>query len=399
MSERHRMRGLLFAKQYPNSAEPSRGTFNATQVAATSPWVDWRVIAPVPWGPAWPPLRGRPRADVFEFRDGVPVAHPRFFMPPRHIAYMRVADWMVRASRASVDQAIREHSPGFIHGHALYPSGAAAAMVARATGLPLVITVHGSDLYALSERDEWRARIAEVASAADRIVCVSGALATDVSCLLGVPSERVSVVPDAYDEARFSYVARRAPGPGRVRLVCVARLVEVKGVHLLLEAVGQLVADGLDASLVVVGDGPLRPQLAATAARMGIAGRVQFSGGLPPERVPLVLTEADIYVQPSLREGFGLALVEAMATGLPVVATRSGGPEETVGHGDGVLVHAGDADALASGLREAVDRLTTFDRVAIADRVRSLYARGPIGVRLADVYRGLGTPPTEEHGA
>jgi glycosyltransferase involved in cell wall biosynthesis len=146
------------------------------------------------------------------------------------------------------------------------------------------------------------------------------------------------------------------------------------------------VADGVDVALTLVGDGPMRTSLQARAAELGIADRVEMAGPVPSESVPSVLADADLYVQPSRREGFGLALVEALATGLPAVATRSGGPEEIVGGSDGVLVVPGDSRALAEGIRDAIGRRASFDGAAIADRMAERYSRHVVGERLAQVY-------------
>jgi teichuronic acid biosynthesis glycosyltransferase TuaC len=386
MTETERLHGLLLAKQYPNSAEPSRGTFNAVQVAATSYRVDWRVIAPVPWAPPWPPIPGRLVVAPSEVSDGVRVEHPLFLLPPRHLCYMRVADWVADASEEALDRAMHDHRPQFLHAHALYPSGAAAVRLSLRAGLPLVVSVHGTDLYALAARARWRARIAAVAAAADAIVCVSESLARDVIRLLAAPPERVIVIPDAYDEQRFAHVARSLPEGRRVRLLCVARLVDVKGVDVLVEALGLLVAGGADVELTIAGDGPLRGQLSARAAALGVADRLKLLGGVPWESLPALMRSADVYVQPSRREGFGVALVEALATGLPAVATRSGGPEGTVGEDEGVLVDKGDPVALVEGIRDVVARIACFDGVTIAARARSRFCREVVGARLVSLY-------------
>lgn len=387
MSDPARLRGLVFAKQFPNAAEPARGVFNAVQVAATSDAVDWRVIAPVPWAPPWPPLTGRPRVPLDEVRGGVPVSHPRFLLPPRHLGYMRVAGWMAAASAAAFNAAVREHAPQFVHAHALYPSAAAAAQLASRAGLPLVVTVHGSDLYTLAGRPEWRARIAAVAQAARAVVCVSDSLARDVVALLGIDGARITVVPDAYDDGRFTYVCRPLPAGRSVRVVSVARLVDVKGPDVLVEAVGRLVADGEDVDLTIIGHGVLRASLLERARVLGIAERVRLLGGVPSVRLPEILAAADVYVQPSRREGFGVALVEALATGLPAVATRSGGPESIVTEADGVLVEPGDPDALADALRDVIGRLGSFDAAGIAARASARFSRAIVGARLVEVYR------------
>ena len=148
-------------------------------------------------------------------------------------------------------------------------------------------------------------------------------------------------MPHTYDTARFSYVEREL-GPRPVRLVTLGRLSREKGHDVLLRAVAGLRDRGSRMTLDLVGDGPERVALEALAAELGLGAIVTFRGQLLDADVARAYAAADAFVLPSRSEGFGVALVEAMATGLPVVATRSGGPEDIVLAGDGVLVGSAD---------------------------------------------------------
>ena len=171
-----------------------------------------------------------------------------------------------------------------------------------------------------------------------------------------------------------------------MRLACIGRLVPEKGHDVLLRALALLRDAGTPVTLQIVGDGPRREALVALAEKLGIADAVTLSGRLPREGLLHALRQADVFVMPSLREGFGVALVEAMATGLPVVATRSGGPEEIVRLSDGVLVAPGDAEALAAGIREVITRLGEFDAEDIARGIRDRYSPESVGAALVRLY-------------
>jgi glycosyltransferase involved in cell wall biosynthesis len=166
----------------------------------------------------------------------------------------------------------------------------------------------------------------------------------------------------------------------------------VKGHDVLVQALARLVRDGRDLHLTMVGDGTERARLERRVSALGLSGRVRFAGALSGESLVTELAHADLYVQPSRREGFGVALVEAMATGLPVVATRSGGPEGIVTAADGVLAAPDDAPALAAAMGEALDRLDGFDAPGIASRVRERYSRAAVGNQLLGLYRELAAP-------
>ena len=148
--------------------------------------------------------------------------------------------------------------------------------------------------------------------------------------------------------------AGRAPGDP-VNVLTVARLASVKGHPVLLEALAQLVREGIDVRLDAVGDGPERGELVALAERLGLADRVRWHGALGEDRVAELYDQADVFCLPSFAEGLPVVLLEAMAAGLPVVATAiTGVPEAVVHERHGLLVAPGRPDELA----EAIARLS-----------------------------------------
>lgn len=378
--------GICFTRQYPNPAEPLRGTFVAEQVAATAGAVDWRVVAPVAW-----PLRHRDApVPLAAMRDGVHVAHPRYPVLPRRLLFTRVAASMARGARAAFYDALATLPDGrtVVHAHELYPSGLAAAMLADEHGLPLVVSIHGSDLYTNLADPRWRALIARCAHSAARVVCVSSGLADDLVTELSVDPGRVVVVHDTYDAARFSAIERAPHEPGApVRLLTVGRLSAEKGVDVLLDALGLLRDRGVAIEATIVGGGPESAVLERRATALRLTETVRFTGPLGDARLVAELADADLYCQPSRREGFGVALVEALATGLPAVATDSGGPRDIVGADDGVLAAPGDPAALADAIASAAADLGRFDGAAIARRARERFGPEAVGERLVAVYR------------
>jgi glycosyltransferase involved in cell wall biosynthesis len=176
---------------------------------------------------------------------------------------------------------------------------------------------------------------------------------------------------------------------GPLRLVTVGRLVEVKGFDLLVRALGGAVHDGLDATLTIVGAGPERSRLEALVAENNLGARITFAGALGEEALLGKLAEADAFVSASRKEGFGVAIVEALATGLPVLATLSGGPDEIVTEDDGMLVAPDDIAALSAALLGLASGIARYDRAAIAARALERYGPGRVGAKLMDVYRSV----------
>jgi glycosyltransferase involved in cell wall biosynthesis len=247
------------------------------------------------------------------------------------------------------------------------------------------VTVHGSDLYTNLENPRWRAEITQTVRDARAIICVGSRLARDCIEYLGADAARTLVVPDTYDDTRFSMITRGSHA-GPVRLVSVGRLSREKGHDVLVQAASVLAARGVPFSLEIVGDGRERAALEAMIADAALGDRVRLLGALSGVELKRALERADLFVLPSRAEGFGVALIEAMATGLPAVVTRSGGPEDIVHGRNGTLVDPGDADALADGILDVIGSLGRFDSSAIARDTRERYSQSAVGCRLIRVY-------------
>ena len=242
------------------------------------------------------------------------------------LRYLRLARSAARAAR-----------PDVVYAHFLVPSGLIAALASRA---PLVVTAHGRDVRNVGELPGVAAATRLVVRRAATVVCVSEYLRRELETRVPDAAGRTEVVSSGVDLERFA----PAPAPeGGPHFLCVGSLTERKNVVRLADAFARL--DG-SASLTFAGDGPLRG---------GLEGRehVRLLGRVAHDDVPALLAGAHVLCQPSLLEPLGQALLEGMAAGRPVVATRLGGPPEFVPPEAGVLVDPLDVDALARALRSA----------------------------------------------
>jgi glycosyltransferase involved in cell wall biosynthesis len=154
-----------------------------------------------------------------------------------------------------------------------------------------------------------------------------------------------------------------------------------------VSALARARARGLDFQARIVGGGAEAAYLAASVREVGLGAEVEFTGALRGPQLVEQYAWADAYVQPSLREGFGVAIVEALATGLPVVATDSGGPVDIVTADNGSLVAPGDPDVLADAIVAMAGRLGEFDRQRIADGTRERFGPQAVGEQLVELYR------------
>jgi glycosyltransferase involved in cell wall biosynthesis len=306
---------------------------------------------------------------------------------------------LVATLSAAVRAQLRAGAPDVLHVHWWLP-GAVVARLARPR-VPVVVTVHGTDVALLEGRPRLAALARWALAAADRVEAVSGDLAERLERATGRPVDAVGPMPLAPVAApattpALALAGRGAAGDGAagsspdgawdrpLAVLGVGRLVADKGFGDLLEAVARL---RLPAAVTILGDGPLRAALAARARQLGLA--LTLPGQVPPEEVAAAYAAADVVVQPSLREGLGLVAAEALAAGVPVVATDSGGVRDLLARDE--LVAPGDVDGLAAALRCVADdparaRRSAQDR---GDAVRARYAPAAVAARTLSAYRLL----------
>jgi glycosyltransferase involved in cell wall biosynthesis len=290
-----------------------------------------------------------------------------------------------------------ERGASLIHAHRCYPSGYAAALAAPLLRLPLVLTVYGSDVNVGLDRKavgRWVSFATRRSlRRANAIIAVSRPLADRVRTVrAGADAGSTSVVPSGVDLSELGHVnkadARAGLGiPAETRLVLfAANLVPVKDPLTMLRAFGRLKARRKDAVLAVLGRGELEGALADEARSPGLSDSVMFLGRRPREEVPLWLAASDVVALSSTEEGCPVVALEALASGRPFVGTAVGGLPDIVPESAGVLVEAGDPEALARALEQALDR--TWDERALVTQGRRFSWESVVS-GVETVYNGL----------
>lgn len=234
------------------------------------------------------------------------------------------------------------------------PAGAISYLLSLTHGLPYVLSLQGPDVPGFEARYNYLypvltpliARVWRRAGAVTAISAEQVALAHRT-----MPDLALVTIPNGVDTTSFAPAAERATRP--FTIVCVARLIERKGQHHLLQAFAQLRASSPEPmTLIFVGTGDAEPQLRALARDLNVTDAVTFQGFVPREQMPPVYHHADVFVLPSQHEGMSIALLEAMASGLPVIVTDTGGTAELVTGGEnGEIVSWADVPALTAALR------------------------------------------------
>ena len=259
---------------------------------------------------------------------------------------------------------------------------------------PTVVSFHGMDVQPRDDQPGYADRLAELLRTVPLALARSRSL-MDRLVALGCPPENVRLNRTGIPLDRFPQVSRDVPKNGAWRLVQACRLIEKKGLPVTLEAFAGFAAQYPLARLTIAGEGPMASQLSAMAERLGIAGNVDFRGFLGEGDLCRLYQESHFFLHPSQmtadhnQEGIPNAMLEAMATGLPVLATHHGGIPEAVEHGvTGILVAERDADGLRRELLALAadgDRYRAMGQAAAAS-VRAEFEQSAAITRLEAVY-------------
>ncbi|NOT08325.1 MAG: glycosyltransferase family 4 protein [Gemmatimonadales bacterium] len=334
------MRVVFVTHNYPRSSGDLPGAFlHPLAVALRARGHDVRVVAPAD--------RGQGGRDSL---DGVPVFRVRYGAAEREtLAYSGKMQDAVRspggllAIRSLVDslrrgarEELRGATDAVIHAHWWFPAGLAAP-----AGVPAVITLHGTDARLLERNVLARWLGGRVLRRADVVTTVSTSLAESIMRNTGVTAQ-VQPMP--------AVVTPRGWSSGGGGIVMVARLTAQKRIGLGIQAAARMPRP---MPVTIVGDGPERSSLESLAAELGVP--VHFTGALPPDRIPELLAAADVMLFPAVGEGLGLAAIEALMAGVPVVVCRDGG-----GVVSAVQIHGGgfvadpEPDALSGAVAEGL---------------------------------------------
>jgi glycosyltransferase involved in cell wall biosynthesis len=372
------LRVLVVTRCFPNRVEPHACAFARQQIACLARTAQVEVLAPIPQLPGAGLLGERTRAGRLravperERIDGVPVLHPRALYVPGAGWVPGIAALNAPLYLAALAPQIRGLRGRFdvVLGTFLYPDGVAAAALARLLKLPLVLKAHGTDVDVVARWPTTRPQVRAALRQARFALAVSRPM-REALFALGARGDRAEIVANGVDRVLFRprdrAASRRAlglPEQGKIVLF-VGDLVAAKGAAELFDAWSAMRAEGEGTHLVMIGDGPLRARLVeASRARTGAGGSLIMAGVRPLAEVAEHLGACDLLALPSHREGTPNAVLEALASGRPVVATRVGGIPDAVPEGRaGLLVPPRDVRELLRALRDGLSR--SWDEEAI----------------------------------
>lgn len=271
--------------------------------------------------------------------------------------------------------------PDLIHAHTSLWAGLAAKSLARKYIIPYIVTEHSSDILRnrLSRYDN--ALVNQVFQEAEVIIAVSNSLKKAIETNFRF---KALIVPNMVDFDKIS------PCNGdKNKLITIGNLLPVKGYEYLLEAFASCLNDEKSLSLTIIGDGPQRNILEKKCVSLGISNKVNFKGMLSPESTKTELKNHGIFISSSLFETFGVALVEALGSGMPSVATRSGGPEGIINEKNGRLSDKASATALSNEILYVYRNYQAFDRNFIRENAIERFGKGTVIQLMKTIVHGI----------
>ena len=254
-----------------------------------------------------------------------------------------------------------------LHVHFATPAATVALIATRIFPITFSMTVHGPDEFYDAPGYNLPEKIAGA-----RFICCIGQYARSQLMKLSQPNhwDRLEITPLGVDPDQFTPRPFR-PDPQPFELLCVGRLTPAKGQAILLAAVAQLVREGHEVRLRLVGDGPDRAMLERETTRQGLGERVVFEGAVNQDRIRELYAAADVFVLASFAEGIPVVLMEAMAMTIPCVTTFITGIPELIRDGqDGLLVAPSDVAGLAAAIARLMEDGALRQRLGEAGRVR-----------------------------
>ncbi len=342
-----------------------------------------RALDPLFVAPAWGVGATIPVARL-SVPDGLTKAAGVEHQAVHREAVLRALGERLRAAGASA-------GGGVVHAHTVYPDGAAAVALADALGWPLVITEHSSFVDRIVSTPELRGRYEAAVARATAVFAVSEMLAAELRSTLPAQAAKIRVLPNTVPVDRFALGndADRTPD----QLLFVGYRKATKGIENLLRAFAVARAARPTVTLRLLGRSPddeTEARWRAVAAEVGVGDAVTFEEPADRAGIAAAMARASLFVHPSPRETFGVVAVEALASGLPVVATDSGGVTEILGpepDAVGAIVPADDPEALGRAIVTTLERRAAFDPVALRASVERRFGAPFVAERLLVAYR------------
>ncbi|WP_316840677.1 glycosyltransferase [Pedobacter gandavensis] len=293
----------------------------------------------------------------------------------------------IKVTLSLVKKYIAENGkPDIIHAHNVFHAGRVAMACFKKHQIPYVITEHDS-AYLLNDYTAEKLKIAtRVLKSSAGNIAVSKNLATAIAKSCNVSP--LQVIPNVVNLGLFQldFSNRKED---QFKVISVGNLLKNKGHHILIQAFKIFKDTGVNAALEIYGEGPEFENLSQLILDLDLSDCVTLKGKISPHNLVGCYQTSHCLVLPSFRETFGVVIIEAMACGLPVIATKSGGPEDIIIPGTGILIESGDILKMAASLSELHRNYSAFDPAEIRKFIERNYSEDVVADQLLSLYRAV----------
>jgi glycosyltransferase involved in cell wall biosynthesis len=387
---------FLIPSWYPNKKVPHQGLFISEQIKALSAHDEAYNFSVFSWGndEFFVPMRRpvdaisavlRRMGATRRFQRVALVNEYLYPVLTFHHWIPAFTEWRLfrAANRAFKDSQSRSGKISIIHAHCSYPGGVIAHKLARQHNLPYLITEHSGPFPAPSLEGSKRVvrSMLTALQSATAVIAVSSALSQIVESFC---SRKIRVIPNLVNESHFLL---KAPLNEPFSFITIADLTFEKGLPILIEAIALCKSQGLNPHIEIVGIGPEEEQLKIRSEKLGIAELISWKGRVHPDLVSAHLKNSNCLILPSRGETFGVVLVEALMSGLPIIATDCGGPRDIVNDVNGTLIAIDDARQLADAMKNIIMNFNQYDSDLIRRQAIEKFGCAAISNELRSVYR------------
>jgi glycosyltransferase involved in cell wall biosynthesis len=385
---------LFVTNAYPDFPGSYRGHF-IREMAAGLARSGYAVIVVTPRVFDRSPLRESGPEGTEVIRFAYPSGN-RQLLEYKTIPYLRMAVFLISGLITTI-RAARSYKCRAIHAHWVVPTGFLAAIAGSLLKMPVIVHARGTDVHTYAVRNPlmrlvtgWTLRRARA------LIATSHEIKNAIAESFQIPAARIHVIPTGINPELFSPQRKGRTGPSsraaaQINLIYIGGLYPPKGIEYLLKAVNPIFRQNDSLHLTLVGEGPLKMDILKWIQHQGLQTRISLAGSLPHDQIPLKLRRSHIFILPSLREGTPNSLLEAMACGIPSIATRVGHIASIIDDGkDGLLVNPGSSDELKAKITLLLDDPALYRRIAKTCRNKALrYSQSESLKRIIGLYNEL----------
>lgn len=304
---------------------------------------------------------------------------------PKHLLH-KVSEWGLKILYARILKEFGK--PDVLHAH-FTDLGYVTVSLKQKINVPLVITEHSSAIIQPKLNKKVFETAKKAYSDADAVIAVSPSLGNIIENVFKIKSRWI---PNIVNVKMFDYEPVRKNRDGVFRFISVGNLILSKRIDLVIEAFNNVFSDIPNMTLTIFGEGQERPKIEKLIKQYDLEDKVKLMGMQPRLVIAKELKRSDCFVLPSRFETFGVAYIEALATGIPVIATKCGGPECFVHESNGLLVSVDDLDELSCAMRYMYENNNAFDREEISTEIRTKFSPESVAKELIKVFKEVIKP-------